>query len=371
MLTLFESIAVLVIPFTVGLVITPWISRKFLDRGISARDIHKPSNQEIPEMGGVSILLSVLAGFVALIILIPEQALTILWIALSLALMSAVGAIDDIFGLRQRHKLVLTLFAALPVVASGSYATDIFLPGLGYVSLGLVYALVLIPVGVAVTANLANMYAGFNGLETGVCLISLFFTSAVIYLVGRRESIPYLLPLMGGMAAFLIYNRYPSSVFPGDTGTLLMGAGVGIAAILGGVEFFAVLIFLPLILDFLFKARISFSTSQLGHSSLNDDSTLTPAPYMSLTHQVMKVLSRERKLVHGLWGISALCGLAAVLLALILPGSGVLGIIGYRNNPFHRLVIGTLPVAGIILSFRAIVEKANFSPDTTLEGDEK
>jgi UDP-N-acetylmuramyl pentapeptide phosphotransferase/UDP-N-acetylglucosamine-1-phosphate transferase len=103
-----------------------------------------------------------------------------------------------------------------------------------------------------------------------------------------------------------------------------MGGAFGAVAIYGKIEFFAFLIYLPLIIDFLFKARVSFSTREKGDSTINGDDTLTPAPYPSLTHMIMSRVGTERKLVFMLWMISVLFGIMALTFSIIAINQGLL-----------------------------------------------
>jgi UDP-N-acetylmuramyl pentapeptide phosphotransferase/UDP-N-acetylglucosamine-1-phosphate transferase len=63
-----------------------------------------------------------------------------------------------------------------------------------------------------------------------------------------------ILCLVATLLAFLIFNRYPSKVFPGDVLT-------AIVAILANLERFAVMLFLPYYVELLLKAKGGSSQS--------------------------------------------------------------------------------------------------------------
>jgi len=46
-----------------------------------------------------------------------------------------------------------------------------FVPWLGAIDFGLIYPLILIPIGVIGASNMINNLAGFNGMETGMGLV--------------------------------------------------------------------------------------------------------------------------------------------------------------------------------------------------------
>jgi UDP-N-acetylglucosamine--dolichyl-phosphate N-acetylglucosaminephosphotransferase len=61
------------------------------------------------------------------------------------------------------------------------------------------------------------------------------------------------LPLFFGMIAFYKYHKFPSKIFPGDSGTLLVGAMYGALAIAGSSEIIGVIALLPSVMNsFLF-----------------------------------------------------------------------------------------------------------------------
>ena len=51
-----------VISFLVTIVILPWLVNKFLERKIVGIDANKVDKPEIPEMGGISVVVGFLAG---------------------------------------------------------------------------------------------------------------------------------------------------------------------------------------------------------------------------------------------------------------------------------------------------------------------
>ena len=63
------------------------------------------------------------------------------------------------------------------------------------------------------------------------------------------------MPIVTSLLAFFIFHRYPSKIFPGDTGTLTIGALYGTIAILTDFELLALIAIFPAILNsFLFIA---------------------------------------------------------------------------------------------------------------------
>jgi UDP-N-acetylglucosamine--dolichyl-phosphate N-acetylglucosaminephosphotransferase len=118
---------------------------------------------------------------------------------------------------------------------------------------------------------------------------------------------------MAATAVFLWFNRYPAKVFPGDTFTLLVGAGMATAAFLSSIEFWGALLMAPYALEFVLKARGSFKGQCFG--DLTPRGLLTYSGRVeSVTHVVMRARPvAERRLVSLLWSVqAAFCGAVLV-----------------------------------------------------------
>ena len=68
------------------------------------------------------------------------------------------------------------------------------------------------------------MLEGFNGLGTGLGIIMSGTLIVLAFHHDRLDGVYLLVPLLGGLVAFLWFNKYPAKVFPGDTLMLFMGA---------------------------------------------------------------------------------------------------------------------------------------------------
>jgi UDP-N-acetylglucosamine--dolichyl-phosphate N-acetylglucosaminephosphotransferase len=288
---------------------------------MSGKDMNKVGNPEVAEMGGVAVVLAFFAGVVALIVadaalpgaLIPDPRL--LLAALIAALGCAfVGAIDDLFDLRQRVKAILPIVFAVPL---GAYLPDaaVHLPRGGIIELGLL----MIPViafMVSAGANAANMLEGFNGLGAGLGLIMSGTLIVLSILTPHSEALVLLVPFFAATAGFFIFNRFPAKVFPGDTFTLFMGGTLVSAAVIMGFKEVGAILFTPMIVEFLMKARGRFRDESYGRP---DEIGLLhhPGPIRSITHLLMKGRGRsEVAVVHALWGLET-C-LAVIVIAAVL-----------------------------------------------------
>lgn len=84
------------------------------------------------------------------------------------------------------------------------------------------------------TVNGVNIADGLDGLAAGLTAIAAFALSLIAFWQGRWEIALFAFSLCGGCCGFLLFNRYPAKVFMGDTGSMALGAGLGMAALLSG-----------------------------------------------------------------------------------------------------------------------------------------
>ena len=294
------------IGLTLTLFLTPYVADRMKAAGIIGRDIHKTGQPEIPEMGGLALILAVgIAG--AFIPDLPE------WLLPVFLLFGVVGIIDDLTSLRQLHKVVLSLLVSAPLL-SMEITPTVSLPGFT-LNLGVLYPIFAL-LFVTGSANLVNMLAGFNGLEAGTSGIALLFLALLTDGPARTLA----LTGSGAALAFLLWNRYPAKVFPGDTGTLSLGALIGLVAIVGKVEFYGAILLLPHFLDFVIKAAgVRFGVRKHGRTVVLEDGTLKAPPYPSLLGLIMRrIRVTEPRLVALVWAIEAFLGLTTLALHLLL-----------------------------------------------------
>lgn len=292
--------------------------------GVTGRDLHKPGRPEIVEMGGIGIA----AGFTAALLLALALVRFANWgtsldVPLLLAVLSTVliaaliGIIDDLLSLGQSTKALLPILAALPLAVMRAGVTRMVIPAYGPVDVGLLYPLVLLPIGVTVATNASNMLAGFNGLEIGLGVAQMGSLAILAGLLGESTALLILLAGLGALLGGLRFNWIPARVFMGDAGTLAIGAIVAAAVIVGNFEVAGVIIYLPHAVDFVLKARHRFPSTgwsgQLGEDGRLRCPRSSPA---SLPQSLMKLFDglRERTLVLTLVGAESLLGLAAILL---------------------------------------------------------
>ncbi len=261
-------IAILAVSFGVTHVFTYFLIPRLRRFNITGKDVNKPDTPVTPEMGGIAIVAGFTAGMLLAVFMnsffnFDFNLIHILAALIAIHSVAFIGIIDDLLDLPQWLKAGLPLFAAIPLVsvkAAGS--TVLVIPFIGLVDFGLLYILLLIPIGIAVASNLTNMLAGFNGMESGMGIV--IFATVVLLALNRGDTEPLIISLamVGSLLAFFIYNRYPARVFPGDVGNLTIGAALASAVIIGNIEAAGALLLFPYVVDFFIKMKNKFPSKE-------------------------------------------------------------------------------------------------------------
>jgi len=274
----------LLVSYIVGIVIFNPLLKKLRNEGFTGRDMYKLGYPSVPEMGGIGIAFAYLTGllFSSSFYNIPSISYIVTFV---LILYFFFGLVDDIVGVggafKFTHsevvKIMIPLFFAFPLM--GFVDTSLYIPILGTIEFGIVYLLLLMPVFIMVCANLINMFSYYNGQSAGSTLIVLSFLTLKLIETGENDLLFFLFPFMGGTLSFLSYNIHPAGVFPGDCGDMIMGAMIGITAVLGNLEFFTFVCLLPLTINFLMVAFWFLSERGETHEkfgSVNEDGSINP-----------------------------------------------------------------------------------------------
>jgi UDP-N-acetylglucosamine--dolichyl-phosphate N-acetylglucosaminephosphotransferase len=299
--------------FVITLLVTPRVAQIMKARGITGTDVHKPIQPEIPEMGGLSYIISLTMVFGLAFLFLDEPKFLA---AVSVLLLSAlIGAYDDLRGVHQMKKVVLTLAAGVPLFffVEDTFVHFIFFSvdfSWGY------YILILL--AVSACANATNILAGFNGEEAGLGAIASFFLGASCLLLNRDISQLLLFSLCASLLAFLLFNKYPAHIFPGDIGTLPIGALIATAVIFGKIEVLGFVALLPAITEFFLKLRIRFTGKSYGPTEVVRG-VLRPPPYTSVANILTRTfVLTEKTLVIVLWIIGGISGAISLSMAFLM-----------------------------------------------------
>jgi len=324
-------------------VLTLFLTKKWIRSAEAAKlvgkDMNKYDQPLIPRSGGLvvaivicfSLLFYIFLKTFSLVGSPSSNVVEAFAISATVLLAGFIGFIDDVLGwkegLSQLQKVLLTVPIALPLTVLNVNQTVMVLPFLGSVDLGLLYPLLVVPLGVIGATNGFNLLAGYNGLETGMGMVIFAVFGFTGLYVGRLWIALIAFIVYACLLAFLAFNWYPAKVFPGNSFTYAIGALIATLAILGDMERIALWLFMPYFLEILlyFRARVIDKMGDVqAFAKPNEDGSLE-LPYKHVydtTHLAIWFLKRvkgkvyERDVVLFLIAVQALIAISGVILLL-------------------------------------------------------
>lgn len=159
---------------------------------------------------------------------------------------AVIGAVDDWAGLRgqkeekgisARVKFLMQWGIAF-VAAFGLYhvldAPHLFLPGFEIeFKIGLWYIPIAAFIIVAMS-NAVNLTDGLDGLSGLIAATAFATYGGIALLQGQVFLARFCFTLVGALFGFLWFNVHPAELFMGDTGSLALGAALGVVALMTG-----------------------------------------------------------------------------------------------------------------------------------------
>ncbi|MFZ5955029.1 MAG: MraY family glycosyltransferase [Nanoarchaeota archaeon] len=300
----------ILISFFIAIIILPIWIKKCKQIGLLWEDMNKYGHpKSVASSGGLVVVMSFVLGvlfYIAIrtfIINDKEINLKIFSLLSVVLILAIVGLTDDLLGwkrggLSPQFRLVMALFASIPLIVINAGDSMINLPILGNINMGLFYPLVFIPLGIVGASTTFNFLAGFNGIEAGMGIITLTFLSFVSYTTGSRWLALIGLIMVGALIAFYYFNKFPAKVFPGDILTYSVGALIACMAILGNFEKIAVFVFIPFILEVILKSRGRLKKQSFGIPQKDGSLKMPYEKIYGLTHLSIFILSKFKRKVR-------------------------------------------------------------------------
>jgi phospho-N-acetylmuramoyl-pentapeptide-transferase len=261
--------------FFLSLMAGPWLINRL--RALQVRQAirregpeHHQIKEGTPTMGGLLIVGSFTVATLLWADLQNPYVQTVLLVTLGYG---AIGLVDDWLKVRRQHNLGLTVrqkislqvavglvaglmarAAAMPAQHAGSLALPFFKDVL--IPLGIAYVPFVILVLIC-TSNAVNLTDGLDGLAVGATAIAATTYTIFVYVAGHVRIAEYLriVPvsdsgevaiftgaIAGAAIGFLWFNCHPAQVFMGDVGSLALGGGIGIVAVVAKQEILLLLV---------------------------------------------------------------------------------------------------------------------------------
>jgi len=208
------------------------------------------SKMGTPTLGGLMfiapvVLLTVLMNAVSLLGL-NVLGRSILLPLGTLVVFSLIGAVDDWegirgqrkgLGMRARTKFLLQVLFATLIAFALKFMLDVpemYWPGIkGEISLGIFY-IPLAVVAIVGFSNAINLTDGLDGLAGLIAATAFTAYGGIALMQGQIFVARFCFTLVGALFGFLWFNVHPAQLFMGDTGSLALGATLGVVALMTG-----------------------------------------------------------------------------------------------------------------------------------------
>ena len=227
--------------------------------------------QGTPTMGGIMIVLGIIAGTLPFLGSAPLTAPVLLFTAA----FGFIGFLDDYLKIRKKQsegltvkqkfalQLVATAILAFWLYTRGEEARGMLVPFTGgpetgiFLKLGILYipAVFFVVLG---TDNGTNFTDGLDGLCSSVTVVTALFFGAAAIRFGIPCA-PAAGAVIGSLLAFLLYNVYPAKVFMGDTGALALGGFISSSALIMRMP-----LFIPIV-GFIYMIEVISVMIQVGY----------------------------------------------------------------------------------------------------------
>ena len=242
------------IAFFTVFALTPFLIKALEKRNSTVKDYHRKGGAMVARPGGPSLIAGILISGIVLYAFFPMTEIIAILITTALAFL--VGLVDDKKVMGGWFKPLALAATAIPILLLGVYDTDLSFPLFGEVRIPLLYIGIIV-IMIPITGNTINSIDVLNGVASGFMVIAgSAITISLIILQNYEIAIVSLLLVFVSLA-FYKYHKYPSKIFPGDSGALTLGAMYGAIAIVGQVEVIAAIALGPAIFNsFLFLSSM-------------------------------------------------------------------------------------------------------------------
>ena len=275
------------------------------------RDNRRVHDHPIPRMGGLAIFI----GFVLSLIFFVPMSTKVLGLLVGSVIIAVMGGVDDIVSLNPWVKLTGQIVAALVAIRCGLVFDVISNPNIfaeeTYIEIGWL-SIPLTMLWIVGCTNAVNLIDGLDGLAVGVSAISSMTMLIVSLFVSEPVVSIILAALTGACLGFMPYNLNPAKIFMGDVGSQLLGFVLSTASIMGLFKLHAIItFFVPLLALALPLADTIFAFFRRilhGQRPFKADKG-------QFHHRLLAMGLNQKQVVAVLYGISAVLGLLAVLMA--------------------------------------------------------
>jgi phospho-N-acetylmuramoyl-pentapeptide-transferase len=291
--------------------------------------IDEPTEHQVktgtPTLGGVMVIGPVLIITIGLNLaaLMGNTLIgrSILVPMMTLLAFGILGGLDDLAGIRGKHKgeglrarykFLWQSIIALVIAAALHFVLDlrsIAIPAVPEkIDIGLLYIPVAAFIIVSMT-NAVNLTDGLDSLAGWTSTIAFACYGVIAFLQGQAYLVVFCFTMVGALLAFLWYNAHPAELFMGDTGALALGATLAVVALMTGQW-----LLLPLIGAVFVAETLSVVIQVFYFKRTHGKRFFKMAPL----HLHFELLGwSETQVVQRFWLAGLLAGMLGIALALL------------------------------------------------------
>ncbi|MCE9586068.1 undecaprenyl/decaprenyl-phosphate alpha-N-acetylglucosaminyl 1-phosphate transferase [Candidatus Uhrbacteria bacterium] len=269
-----------------------------VDQPKGGRKIH---DRPIAMWGGLGIAISIV---VCILSFLPITT-PIVGFVCGIFVLLIGGMLDDMFDLHPKIQILFPMAASIIVVATGTHIVSITNWSDGS-ALYLPWTALPTIVWMLIVTYATKLMDGIDGLVTGQVVIGCFLIAALAMGKFFQPEVAVLAVIVGGAyLGFLPFNFHPAKHFLGESGSTIAGFCLGFLSIVGSAKLATGLMALGLPLV---DASLVITGRMLrGVSPFRGDKT-------HLHFKLLDAGLSQRQVVMVMWGLSLLCGLAALSL---------------------------------------------------------
>ena len=196
----------------------------------------------VPRLGGIGMFVAFILSALAVPLLLPLLAPgrwpvsyqpNIIPVFFAFALVHALGLLDDFHNLNALLKFILQIVAAALVTAGGFTISEVNIPSVGVVSLG-IFAWPLTIFWIIAISNAVNLVDGLDGLAGGISGIAALALGICAFIQWNATPALMAFALLGSILGFMLFNYPPARIFMGDSGALFLGFTLAVIPLLRG-----------------------------------------------------------------------------------------------------------------------------------------
>lgn len=222
----FNLIFPLLLSFIFGFLFIPKLISLCHDKGlykkITSRDVH---HQNIPNIGGVAVFLSVFLGLASFFLLDKNYFIDsgVLLFFFSAIIIFLLGLYDDIANIGFAFKFFIQFFLAYLIIFICDIKIDSFYGLFNLYDSFPILLKIFSTIVFVFIINSFNLVDGIDGLAVLLAIFYIIIFSIIFFLNSNYFDFILSLIILFSLFAFYIYNKPNAKIFLGDSGSLFVG----------------------------------------------------------------------------------------------------------------------------------------------------